>query len=99
IALKSGMIETVAQPPFFALAGQMYRDARHMLEVNWAPMVGATVISKKKWDTIPESSREALLAAAQTAGARVTRDGGAESLASVAAMKSRGLTVHALTPQ
>jgi len=93
------MIEAVAQPPFFALAGQMYRDASHMLEVNWAPMVGATVISKKKWDTLPESSREALLAAARAAGEKVTRDGRAESLAAVAAMKARGLTVHPLTPQ
>jgi TRAP-type C4-dicarboxylate transport system substrate-binding protein len=99
LGLKSGMIEAVAQPPFFALAGQMYRDARHMLEVNWAPMVGATVITRKKWDTIPESSREALVAAARAAGERVTRDGRAESLASVAAMKARGLTVHTLTPQ
>jgi len=99
LSLKNRMIDAVAQPPFFALAGQMYRDARHMLEVNWAPMVGATVITKKKWDSIPESSREGLLAAAQAAGERVTRDGRAESVASVAAMKARGLTVHALTPQ
>lgn len=98
-SLKSKMIDAVSQPPFFAEAGQMYRDASHMLEVNWAPMVGATVITKKVWDTIPEASRAALLAASQAAGEQVTRNGRAESLRAVAAMKAKGLTVHPLTPQ
>jgi TRAP-type C4-dicarboxylate transport system substrate-binding protein len=97
--LKSRMIDAVAQPPFFAEAGQVYRDAPHMIEVNWAPMVGATVVTKKVWDTIPEASRAALLAASHTAGEQVTRNGRAESHRAVAAMKTKGLIVHALTPQ
>ena len=99
LGLKNGMIDAVAQPPFFALAGQMYRDASHMLEVNWVPLVGATVIKKSKWDTLPESSREALLAAAKAAGDKVTSTGRDESVKAVAAMKAKGLTVHPVTPQ
>src|SRR5687767_7514828 len=81
--LKSKMIEAVAQPPFFAEAGLIYRDASHMLEVNWAPMVGATVVTKKAWDSLPEPTRAAFIAAAQIAGEQVTRNGRAESLKAV----------------
>src|SRR5437867_4536089 len=39
--LLSGTIEVVSVPPFFALAGQLDHQAKYMLELNWAPLVGA----------------------------------------------------------
>ena len=32
-------------PPFFALASQVYTPAPHMLELKWAPLVGALVVT------------------------------------------------------
>jgi len=98
-SLQNGMINAVAQPPFWALAGQMHKPAPHMLEVNWAPLVGATVITRKAWETIPADARGAMLKAAKEAGAQIKAKSRAESTESVAAMKKQGLKVQAATAE
>lgn len=45
-SIQTGMINVVPSTPYFALATQIYNTAPHMLEINWAPIVGAFVISK-----------------------------------------------------
>lgn len=97
--LMSGTIDVVAMPPFFALAGQLDRQTGHMLDLNWAPLVGAAVVRKKTWERVAPAAREAMLALAAVAGRQVKADGRAESLASVAAMTKRGLRVHRVTPE
>jgi len=69
-----------------------------MLEINYAPLSGATVITKKAWDSIPPAAQQALLKAAAEAGAEVTKRSRAESEQAVEAMQKRGLTVHRATP-
>src|SRR2546425_6423302 len=97
--LQKGMPNAVAQPPFWALAGQMYKPAPYMLEVNWAPLVGATVITKKAWDSIPAEARDAMLKVAKEAGAQIKAKSRAESNESVATMKKNGLKVQLATPE
>lgn len=98
-SLQTGLIEAVPSTPFYALAGQFYGPAPHMLELNWAPLVGGAVISKKTWDTIPSTTREELLKAAAEAGDQIKGKSRAESAQSVETMKKRGLTVHAMTTE
>ncbi len=50
-SLQTGLINAVPSTPFYALAGQFYGPAPHMLELNWAPLVGGAVITKKTWDS------------------------------------------------
>jgi TRAP-type C4-dicarboxylate transport system substrate-binding protein len=69
-----------------------------MLEMNWVPLVGATVVSKKVWDTIPPADQQIMLAAAERAGKEIRTQARKEMIESVGAMKKRGLMVHALTP-
>jgi TRAP-type C4-dicarboxylate transport system substrate-binding protein len=97
--LQTGLIDAVPSVPFYALAGQFSGPAPHMLDVNWVPLVGATVITKKAWETIPAASRESLLKAAAAAGEQIKARSRAESSESVEAMKKRGLTVQAMTPE
>jgi TRAP-type C4-dicarboxylate transport system substrate-binding protein len=99
LALKNGGVEVVPLPPFFALAGQIDSDAKHMLELNWAPLVGAAVVRKETWEKIPAATRTALLAIAAETGKIVKAAGRAESDAAVAAMKKRGLTVQTVPPE
>ncbi len=94
--LQTGMINALATVPFFALAGQFYRHVPHMLELNWAPMVGGLVITRKTWEAIPPATQAALLKAAAEAGEQIKARGRAESERAVEAMKQRGLTVHAV---
>ena len=97
--LDTGLINCVALPPFVALAGQIYTRAPHMLEINWAPLTGGFVIRKAVWDRIPAAAKEELLKAADEAGNSNKAQGRAEGDKSVAAMKEKGLTVHAVTPE
>lgn len=98
-SLQTGLLEAVPSTPFYALAGQFYSPAPHMLELNWAPLVGGTVITKKAWDAIPAETQKELLKAAAEAGDQIRTKSRAESVESVDAMKKRGLNVHAVTPE
>lgn len=97
--LDTGLITAVPMPPIAALAGQVYERAPHMLELNWAPLIGALVIRKASWDRLPQATRDALMKSAEAAGVQNKQLGRAESDRAVAAMKSKGLTVHPVTPK
>lgn len=97
--LMSGTISAVPTVPIFALAVQLDTQAKHMLEINWGPLVGAAVVHKKSWDRVPAAAREAMLKIADETGRSVKTAGRAENDAAVAAMVKRGLVVHKLTPE
>lgn len=95
--LQTGLINTVATPPVFALAGQFDTRAPHMLNLDWAPLVGACVIKKETWEKIPPAVREPLLSAAARAGKEIQVHSRKENAEAVAAMQKRGLKVHDLS--
>jgi TRAP-type C4-dicarboxylate transport system substrate-binding protein len=98
--LQTGLIDAVPLPPFYALASQIYRPAPHMLDLNWAPLVGALVITKRAWDRLPSELRPKLLEAAGRAGAEIKAAGRREGAQAVTTMKDKwGLTVHEITPE
>jgi TRAP-type C4-dicarboxylate transport system substrate-binding protein len=97
--LLSGTINAVPTVPIFALAAQLDSQTKHMLELNWGPLVGAAVVHKKTWDRVPADVREALLKIAAETGQQVKAAGRAESDAAVAAMVKRGLMVQKVTPE
>jgi TRAP-type C4-dicarboxylate transport system substrate-binding protein len=98
-SLQTGLINTVALPPIYALATQVDLRAPNMLNLNWAPLVGACVVKKEAWDKIPTEVREPLLAAAARAGKEIRANSRKESADAVVAMQKRGLNVHDLTPE
>jgi TRAP-type C4-dicarboxylate transport system substrate-binding protein len=92
--LRTGLINAVPLPPTIALAGQVDTIAPNMVDLNWGPLVGALVMTRKSWEAIPPAARGAVRAAAAEAGCRITEDGRRESDESVQAMRKRGLAVH-----
>ncbi len=98
-SLQTGLINAVPLPPSIALAGQVDGAAPHMLDLDWAPLVGAAVMTKKTWDAIPLEGREALRKAATEIGKLIKADGRRESAESVEAMRKRGLKVHPVTSE
>ncbi|MEY4753894.1 MAG: hypothetical protein RJA44_1569 [Pseudomonadota bacterium] len=98
-AIQTGMINVVPSTPYFALASQIYNSAPNMLEINWAPIVGALVVTKKAWDEMSSATQEALRAAGDKAGAQMRLKARQEVEEAVAAMQKRGLRVHRPTPQ
>jgi TRAP-type C4-dicarboxylate transport system substrate-binding protein len=99
LMLETDMIQAVPMPPFVALATQVYKPAPHMLELNWAPLIGALVMSKQSWQKLPENTRAEMMKSAQEAGTENRMHGRAESVKAVEAMKSKGLNVHPATPE
>jgi TRAP-type C4-dicarboxylate transport system substrate-binding protein len=98
-SLQTGLIDAAPAPPFFAMAAQIDTRAPNMVEVNWAPMVGALVIRKETWEKIPADIRLKLLSAATKAGKEIKAASRLESNESVAAMEKRGLKVTKITPE
>lgn len=92
--LQTGLIEAVPTLPTYALAGQYYIHTGHMLRLNWVPLVGATVMTRKTWEAVPAVHREEMLAAARETGVQIRNQGRAESEEAVRAMQKRGLVVH-----
>jgi len=97
-ALQTGMVDAVPTSPMVALAGQFNLVTHHMLEVNWVPLVGAIVVTRKVWDNIPAASQQALRQAAEDAGSKIQSRSRTESGQAVEAMKKRGMQVHGVTP-
>ncbi len=98
-ALQTGMINVVPSTPFYALIGQFYGHAPYMLDMNWVPIVGAVVITRKAWDAMSPSGQKALREAGDIAGAQLRAISRRENDESVEAMKKRGLKVQPVTPE
>ena len=97
--LQTGQIDAVPTTPFYALAGQFYRPAPYMLEMNYVPLAGAIVVTRKTWDALPSATRDAVRRSAEEAGNQITLHSRREMQESVAAMQKRGLKVTRMTPE
>ncbi len=97
-AIQTGMINVVPSTPYFALATQVYNTAPHMLDINWAPIVGALVVTRKAWDSMAPNVQAALRTASDKAGAQIRIKARQEVEEAVDAMKKRGLTVNKPNP-
>lgn len=97
--LQTKMLDVVPTIPYFALATQVYTVANHMLDLSWAPVVGALIINKRTWDGLPPQTQAAISAVAIESGKAFQAQGRREADEAVAAMQKRGLTVVTLTPQ
>ena len=98
-SLQTGLIDCICMPPSIALALQVDKSCPNMLDMNWVPLVGAIIITKKAWDAIPVETQEAMRKAAVEAGKLIKADGRRENVESIEAMKKRGLKVNTLTPE
>ena len=93
-SIQTGMINVVPSTPYFALASQIYNTAPNMLEINWAPIVGAFIITKKSWDEMAPETQNALRMASDKAGVVIRAQARKEVDEAVDAMKKRGLQVN-----
>jgi len=99
VSLQTGMVDAISTVPLHALTGQFYQVTRHMLELNWLPLVGALIVKKTSWDGFPPTEREDMLRAAAQCGQEFQNQGRRENLEALEAMKKRGLQVHEVGPE
>ncbi|MBL4574974.1 MAG: TRAP transporter substrate-binding protein DctP [Opitutaceae bacterium] len=94
-SLQTGLIEAVPMPPFYALSGQVFGPAPHMLDLNWAPLIGAAVITEKSWNRIPDEFKDAFLESAKKTGIAIKAAGRRESYLAIKTMHEKwNLQVH-----
>lgn len=91
--LQTGMIDVVPTPPLAALTLQWFRTTPNMLGEGLAPLIGATVISKKTWDGLPADTRTQLLEVAKATDAKLATEIPQQDKSAIDQMKQRGLTV------
>jgi len=98
-SLQTGMIEAFPAPATAALANQWFGLAKNMMDIKFAPVVGATIITKKAWDSIDPSLRPTLLKLALETGAKFTPQIRKLETDAIDAMVKNGLQIQKLTPQ
>ncbi len=97
--LETGMVDTVPIAPLWAMIGQFDRVTKHMLRINWVPIVGATVMRRQTHDAMKPEARDALLAAARKASIELRAHRVRQDEEAIGAMEKRGLRVRAMTPE
>jgi TRAP-type C4-dicarboxylate transport system substrate-binding protein len=98
-SLSTRMIDAVPLPPYVAMTTQVYAEAPHMLELNWAPLVGGLVVTERSWNKLPPATQAMLARAAGEAGTQMKIQNRAESDRAVAEMVKRNLKVQKVSPE
>ncbi len=91
--LKTGMVQAFQTTPVFALSSQWFESGKNMVQVNWSPLNGATVVTKKQWEKIDPAQRDALMKIAREEGNTLKVAIRKMSDGAIASMVSRGLKV------
>src|SRR6185436_13988970 len=94
--LKTGMINAVPMPPYPASVLQIFQDAKYMLDVRLAPLLGAIVVTNTAWNRVSVDDRAKLLEAAKAFEKSMDSAVASQDAAAVTAMGKRGLTVTPL---
>ena len=92
-SLQTGLIEAFQAPPLFAMLERTYKQANNMTAVRWAPLTGATIISKRSWDRIPSEHHAAMRKAAKEAGDKLRGEIRRLDADAIVQMKERGLKI------
>lgn len=98
-SLQTKLIDGVYTSPLAAIALQWFTKVKYMLNLPLADASGAVVISKKKFDELPNNLQEILLRNGKTYMAKLTQASRAENAKSLEALKQRGITVIDPPPQ
>lgn len=98
MGLKTGLIEVVPTVPLYALSSQFFPLAKYMINVKWAPLVGATVIRKDVRETMPADIRDQMMKAGREAGDSMRAGIRKMGDDSVAVMQKKGLVVVPADP-
>ena len=70
-----------------------------MLEINWAPIVGALVVTRRAWDAMTPAAQDALRTGGEKAAIAMRTQARREVDEAVEAMRKRGLTVNRPGPE
>jgi TRAP-type transport system periplasmic protein len=91
--LQTGLIDAFQAPPLIALANQWFGGAKNMLDIQFAQLVGATVIDKSVWEKIPPPVQKEMLESAKKAGVALREEIRKAEAGSIPIMQQFGLNL------
>jgi len=92
-SLQSGLIDGFPNTPLYALSTQWFALAPNMLDVPWAPLVGATLITQEMWDAIPAEYHAPFVQAAHEVGEELKTEIRRQDSKAITVMQKYGLNV------
>ena len=92
-SLQTGMIEVVPTTPLAALSLQWFRQTPYMQDLGLAPLIGATVMSKRTWKRLDDQTKKAVKKAALATEKRLRDEIPGQDAKAIEQMKARGLKV------
>jgi TRAP-type C4-dicarboxylate transport system substrate-binding protein len=100
LGLRNGMIDALPVPAFLANFNQVATYAPYMLDLNWAPVTGALVLTDRAWKQLDRATQQWLLETSERAGHTMRAASRAEDEATVRAMVDKqGLKVVSLSAE
>ena len=100
LGLRNGMVDALPVPAFLANFNQVATYAPYMLDLNWAPITGALVVTEKAWKQLDPATQAWLKDSSDRAGGEMRRAARAEDELAVRAMQEKhGLKIVSLTPE
>jgi TRAP-type C4-dicarboxylate transport system substrate-binding protein len=100
LGLRNGMIDALPVPPFLANFNQVPTYAPYMLDLRWAPVTGALILTERAWKQLDPKTQAWLRETSDRAGHEMRRASRLEDDETVQAMKDKmGLKVTTLTPE
>jgi TRAP-type C4-dicarboxylate transport system substrate-binding protein len=99
LGLRNGMIDAVPMPAFLANFMQVAGQAPYMLDMRWAPIVGAMVVTRRAFEALPPETRDYMRRTGREAGRRIREQARTEDEAAITAMRDKqGLKVVQFAP-
>lgn len=91
--LQTGLIDGLTTTPLAALMLQWYRHAPYMIDIDLAPLIGATLVTEKAWERVPAEFRGPIIESGRTLEDLLKRQIPPKDEEAVREMAKRGLTV------
>ncbi len=92
MSLSTGLIDTVAVPPLAAISLQWFTKTPYMTNMRISNGVGALVVSRRFFNTLPPDLQALLVRTGKAAGKTLRAATRVQSHESLAALKSQGVT-------
>ncbi len=97
-ALQTGMIDCLPNVPIYVLTTRLYEKARHMMDLPWGHLFGATIVRRDVWEKIPEGLRPKLREAARETGRAADAELRRLTADALEVMRKKGLEVDRADP-
>ncbi len=100
LGLRNGMIDALPIPPILANFSQVPTYAPYMLDLRWAPITGALVVTERAWKQLDPTTQAWLRETSERAGVEMRRASRVEDEQTIQVMKEKqGLKITTLSPE